>query len=92
MKKGLPIGSPFWTIKDLDCTSHLIRTQTTGAGINVARRSVNDCLYTLYIWFPASVGTLMRVGNLNSEGDTFSADVAFCHRSAPPFMHIKSQQ
>ena len=90
-KKGLPFGSPFQQPNRLDCAGHFIRTQATGAGINVARRSVNDCLYTLYIRFPSSVRTSMRMGNLNSESDTFSADVAFCHRSAPPLMPIKSQ-
>lgn len=90
-KKGLPYGSPFQNKDRLDRAGHFIRTQATGAGINVARRSVNDCLYTLYIRFPSSVRTSVRMGNLNSESDTFSADVAFCHRSAPPLMPIKSQ-
>ena len=41
-------------------------------------------LNALNIGLPSSVGTSVRMGNLNSKSDTFSADVAFSHVSAPP--------
>lgn len=50
----------------------------------MAGSTVDDRLYALYIGLPSSVGTSVRMGNLDSEGNTFSADVAFCHVSAPP--------
>ena len=66
-------------MRQLNGTCNLTGTDTTGAGVNVARRAVNNRLYTLHIGLPSSVATNVRVGNLDSEGDTFSADVAFCH-------------
>lgn len=70
-KKRTAFWQSFSVTKQIRLRGHFIRTQATGAGINVARRSVNDCLYTLYIRFPSSVRTSMRMGNLNSESDTF---------------------
>ena len=48
-------------------------------------RTVYDSLYTLNIRLPSSVGTMMRVGDLNTESNALSADVTFCHGAAPPF-------
>ena len=50
----------------------------------MARSAVDNCLNALYVGFPSSVGSSMRVGNLNSERDVLTADIAFCHVSAPP--------
>ena len=41
--------------------------------------AVDDRLYALNIRLPSSVGTSVRVRNLDSESNTFAADVAFCH-------------
>ena len=42
------------------------------------RSTVNDSFYTLYIRLPGSVGTTMRVGNLNTERNAHSANIALC--------------
>ena len=51
----------------------------------MTRFSVDEGLDTLYVGLPGSVGSSVRVGDLDSEGNALSADIAFCHRSAPPF-------
>lgn len=51
----------------------------------MSRSSVNDCLYTLNIGLPSSVGTVMRMGNLDAESNTLSAKIALCHEVTPPF-------
>ena len=71
-----------------DGPGNLAGTHTTGAGVDVARRTVHDRLYTLDIGFPSSVRTTMGVGNLNTERNTFAADVTFCHVSAPPLANL----
>ena len=68
----------------LDCPSHFIGTQAPGAGINAAGLAVYDCLHTHYIGFPGSVGTSVRVRNLNPKRYAFSAEITFCHNTAPP--------
>ena len=63
----------------LDSAGYFTRTQATGAGVDVARSTINNCLHTSYIWFPGSVGSSVRVRNLDTESNTFSADIAFSH-------------
>lgn len=63
----------------LQCALHFIRTQAAGAGVDVAGRTVYDCLNALYVGFPSAVGPTVGVGNLNPERNAFSADIAFCH-------------
>ena len=50
----------------------------------MARSTIYDRFHAFYIRLPSPVASSVRVGNLNSESDTFTADVAFCHGSAPP--------
>ena len=47
--------------------------------IDMAGRAVNHGLDTSDIGFPGSVGTSVRVGNLNPKRYTFSAEITFCH-------------
>ena len=63
----------------------LAGTQAPGAGVDVAGGSINDGLDTPYIGLPGSVGSSVGMGNLDTESHAFSADVALCHESAPPF-------
>ena len=57
----------------------LAGTQATGAGVDPARSTVHDCLNTLYIGLPSTVGSSVGVRNLNTEGNTLAANIAFCH-------------
>ena len=54
-------------------------TQTTGAGVNMLGSAVYHCLNTLDVGLPGSVGTSVRVGNLDAEYNTLTAEIAFSH-------------
>lgn len=58
---------------------HFIGTQATGAGVDVAGRSIHNCLNALYIGLPFTIASSVGVGNLNSKRYTFSADIALGH-------------
>ena len=88
-QKDHPARQSLNAVHYLDSAGNLIRTQATGAGVNVARRTVDNRLNSLNVWFPGSVGTPVRMRNLNTESDTLSADVAFSHVSAPPLTGYK---
>ena len=65
--------------EDLDSTLNLIGTEASGTGVHMARSSVNDRLDALDIGLPGTVGPSVRVGDLDTKGDTLAADIAFCH-------------
>ena len=68
----------------LQGTLHFAGTQTTGAGVDVTRRPCYNSLHTLDIGFPSPVASTMGMGNLDSESDTLTTDVALSHDAAPP--------
>ncbi len=79
-KKPLPIGNGLLVLLcKLDSAGYFTRTQATGAGVDVARSTIYNCLHTSNIRFPASVRSSMRMRNLNTESNAFSADIAFSH-------------
>ena len=78
-KKPLPFGNGLLVLCKLDSAGYFTRTQATGAGVDVARSTIYNCLHTSYIWFPGSVGSSVRVRNLDTESNAFSADIAFSH-------------
>ena len=45
----------------------------------MAGGTVHDCLHTLHIGLPGTVGTPMRVGDLNAERYALVAELALCH-------------
>ena len=77
--------SPFCVrLLKLDGAGNLAGTKATAANVNVAGLSVNDSLNSHNIGLPGSVRTSVRVGNFDSKGNSFVADIAFCHENAPP--------
>jgi len=72
-------GNGLLVLCKLDSAGYFTRTQATGAGVDVAWRAINNCLHTSYIWFPSSVKSSMSMGNLDTESNTFSANIAFIH-------------
>ena len=54
-------------------------THTPGTNIYMAGGTVHDCLHTLHIGLPGTVGTPMRVGDLNAERYALVAELALCH-------------
>jgi hypothetical protein len=45
----------------------------------MAGRTIDDCLHALDIGLPGTIGTSVRVGNLDAEGHALIAELAFCH-------------
>ena len=64
---------------DLHGAGDLIGTEAPRAHIDMAGRAVNDRLDTADVGLPGAVGSPMRVGDLDTEGNTLSANIALCH-------------
>ena len=62
-----------------DSTGNLTGAHTPGTNINVARGTVDDCLHTFHVGLPGTVGTPVRVRNLNPKGHAFAAILALRH-------------
>ena len=60
-------------------TFYFSGTEASGANIYVAGSTLHNCLYSLYIGLPCSVGASVRVGHLDTECNTLTAKFAFCH-------------
>ena len=70
----------FLFVHRLYSSGYLTGTQATGAGVDPARSTVHDCLNTLYIGLPSTVGSPVGSGEtLIPEGYAFAANIAFCH-------------
>ena len=68
----------------LNCSGNLTGTQATGTRMNTLRRTVNDSLYLCNVGLPCSVGTSVRVRNLDTKSNSLTANITLCHLSAPP--------
>ena len=64
-----------------DGSGHLAGTKAAGAGVNALGGTVDDRLHSLHIGFPGSVGTSVRMGNLDAECNIFAAVITLCHVS-----------
>ena len=62
-----------------DSTFNLVGTQASCTDVYMARSTVNNSFYALDVGLPSSVGTSMRVRDLNTESHTLAADIALCH-------------
>ena len=58
---------------------NLAGAQAARAGVDPFRRAVYDCFYFFDIGLPGSVGTSVRVRNLDAERDAFAAEFTFRH-------------
>ena len=74
----------------LDRAGNFTRTQATGAGVNPFGRAVYNSLDAFDVGFPCAVRATMRVGNLNTESNTFAAEITFSH--VLHLLLIKQQQ
>ena len=54
--------------------------------------ALHDRLHALHVGLPGAVGTAMRVGHLNAEGDTLVAEFAFGHVAYLLAMRIAYQK
>ena len=62
-----------------DGALNLTGTQASSTDVDMARSSVNNCLYAFDIGFPGSVGTSVGMGDFDTESDTLTAKIALCH-------------
>ena len=68
----------------LDGPLNLVGTEASGTGVHMARSTVNNCLDPLHIGLPGTVGTSVRVRNLNTKGHTLATIITLSHSFAPP--------
>ena len=67
-----------------DSAGYLAGTEAPSTYVDIAGSTFDQSLYTTYIRLPGSIGTTVRVGNLNTKGHTLIANIALCHFPAPP--------
>ena len=63
----------------LDRSGYFTGTQAPGTNIYMARRAVDDRLNTLNIGLPGTIGTPVRVRNLDTKGHALVAKFALSH-------------
>ena len=62
-----------------DRSGYFTGTQAPGTNIYMARRAVDDRLNTLNIGLPGTIGTPVRVRNLNAKSHALVAKFALSH-------------
>lgn len=78
-KKKIPDKSPGFCLSKLDRSGDLTGTHTPGTNIHMAGGTVDDRLHTLHIGLPGTIGTPVRVRDLNAEGNALIAELALSH-------------
>ena len=63
----------------LNRSGDLTGAHTPGTNIHMAGGTVDDRLHPLHIGLPRTIGTPVRVGNLDAEGHALVAEFAFGH-------------
>ena len=62
-----------------DRSLNLVGAEASGTSVHMARSTVHNCLNPLNIGLPCTVGTSVRVGNLNSEGHALATKITLRH-------------
>ena len=62
-----------------DRSGDLTGTHTPGTNIHMAGGTVDNRLHALHIGLPGTIGTPMRVRDLNAESHALVAKLALCH-------------
>ena len=63
----------------LDGTFHLVGTKASSTNMHMARRAFNNSLNALDVGLHRSVGTSVRVRDIDTESHALAADIALCH-------------
>ena len=79
IKKKSRTKCPGFLFVQLDRSGDLTGTHTPGTNIHMAGRTVHNCLHTLHVGFPSTIGTTVRVRNLNAESHALIAKLALSH-------------
>ena len=78
-KKLCGFPQSFCSCHMLDRAGNFTGTQAPGTNIHMARRTIDQSLNALYIGLPGTIGTTMRVGNLDTKGNALIAELALSH-------------
>ena len=62
-----------------DRSGDLTGTHTPGTNIHMAGGTIDNCLNTLHIGLPGTIGTPMRVRDLDTKGNALVAKLALSH-------------
>ena len=84
----IPVYFPIQLSDSALCALDLAGTQASGANVHMTRSSLHNRFYTLYVRLPCSVRASVGVRNLNTEGNTLSANFTFSHPTAPPYTSL----
>lgn len=63
----------------LHSAGDLAAAQAASADVNMLGASVHDGLDALHIGLPCTVGSSVRMGDLNAERNALAANIALCH-------------
>ena len=63
----------------LDSAGNFTGTQAPGTNIHMARRTIDQSLHALDVGLPGTIGTTVRMGNLDTKGNALVAKLALCH-------------
>ena len=69
----------FRVIMELHSACNLAAAQAAGAHVDVLGRAVDDGLDALHVGLPGTVGTSVRVADLDTEGNALVAEFALRH-------------
>ena len=72
----------------LDSAGDFASAQATGACVDILGRTLHDRLDTTDIRLPGTVGTAMRVGNLDTKGNTLAAAFTLSHGTCTSYSEV----
>ena len=63
----------------LNSACYLAAAEASCTNIYMTRRTVNNRFYALYIWFPGTIATPVRMAHLDAESNVFITKFTFSH-------------
>ena len=61
------------------CPLDLVGTEASGTSVHMARSTVHNSLDPLHIGLPGTVGTSVRVRDLDTEGNALTTKITLSH-------------
>ena len=78
-KNATVIGGVIGGREKSDGPLNLVGTEASGTSVHMARSTVDNSLNALDVGLPGSVGTSVRVGNLDTEGHALATIITLSH-------------
>ena len=70
--------------RELDGPLNLVGTEASGTSVHMAGSTVDNRLNALDIGLPGTIGTSVRVGDLDTKSHTLATVITLRHFFAPP--------